>query len=83
MAADSDGPCVLHEPSARDLALCLSCPRAVNPSSGVLGSWCGCATVNRPVLSGNMRIEDGYSDLLYSEETNHLYCEMRLNGLLF
>lgn len=81
VARDSDGLCVLHEPSARDLALCLSCPRAVSPSNGVLGSQSGHATVSCPVLSGNVRIENGYSD--YSEETNGLYCEMRLNGLLF
>lgn len=36
-----------------------------------------------PVLSGNVTIENGCPDFLYSEETNDLYREMRLNGLLF
>lgn len=59
-------------------------PKSCYPSKGVLGSRCGCAMVSCPVWSGDVRIENGYSDFFFcGEETNRLYCELRLHGLLF
>lgn len=70
MAADSDGLCVLPEPSAWAALL----TEFLGPGVGV--PWSA-------ALSCQEMWELKMVGFLYSEETDHLYCEMKLNGLLF